>query len=131
MQALEGLESVELTSELARRLWQLYAAVGHTTVDDCKFESVLTLTEDATLKNVLVRLHDDAAAKAEVALEDAEERLSRLVRDFHFQRERLVQRQSLAALQQRDCDEKEELEVLQRIIENERNRQGISAPTDG
>ena len=38
---------------------------------------------------------------------------------------------TLAALKERDYDEEEELKVLQRIIENERSRQGISAPTDG
>ena len=78
-----------------------------------------------------MQLYEDACGKAEVALEDAENRLHGLVRDFCFQRERTAQRQSLAALQQSDCDEEEELKVLERIIQSERNRQGISAPTDG
>jgi len=45
--------------------------------------------------------------------------------------EKTTQRRTLAALQQDDYDEEEALEILQRIIQNERDRQGISAPTDG
>jgi hypothetical protein len=34
-------------------------------------------------------------------------------------------------LENRQLDEEEELAVLQRMIEQERSRRGISAPTDG
>jgi hypothetical protein len=78
-----------------------------------------------------VTLCDDACAKAEVAAVDAKNRLQGLIRGFEFQCERTAQRKTLAALKERDYDEEEELKVLQRIIESERSRQGISAPTDG
>ena len=76
-------------------------------------------------------MYDDACAKAEAALEDAEERLHGLIRDSRFRREQAAQRHTLAAMQQREYDEEEEIAILRRIIQNERDRQGISAPTDG
>ncbi|MFW6169600.1 MAG: DNA primase [Planctomycetota bacterium] len=128
--ALGMIESEQLVTAAGQQLWQLYRTAGE---EQAGFEcgNIMTLVEDPALKNTLVQLQDDAYAKAEVALEDAENRLHGLVRNFHFLRERRAERQTLAALQQREYDEKEELEVLQRIIQNERNRQGISAPTDG
>ncbi|MFO7901322.1 MAG: DNA primase [Planctomycetota bacterium] len=128
--ALGMIEGEQLASGVAHQLWRLYQSARDEQAG-FEFGEIMTLAEDPALKNTLVQLQDDAHAKAKVALEDAENRLRGLVRDFRFQRERRAQRQSLAALQQREYDEKEELEVLQRIIQNERNRQGISAPTDG
>lgn len=124
------IEGEQLVSGTGHQLWRLYQS-GREERAAFQFGEIMTLAEDPALKNTLVQLQDDAYAKAEVALEDAENRLHGLVRDFHFQRQRRAQRQTLAALQQREHNEKEELEVLQRIIQNERNRQGISAPTDG
>lgn len=128
--ALESIAVEQLTSALARRLWQLYEQAGQEQAG-FHFEAIMTVAEDAALKATLVTLCDDACAKAEVAAVDAENRLHGLVRGFEFQCERTAQRKTLAALKERDYDEEEELKVLQRIIENERSRQGISAPTDG
>lgn len=128
--ALNVVEREQLDSRAGHQLWQLYQNAGEQDIG-FDFDRIMTLTEDPALKNTLVHLQDDACAKATVALEDAEGRLHGLVRNFHFQRERRASSQTLAALEQREYDEKEELEVLQRIIQNERNRQGISAPTDG
>lgn len=128
--ALESIQNEQLSTPLARQLWQLYqtASEQQTTYH---FEQILTATEDPALKSVLVQLYEDACGKAEVALEDAEARLHGLFKTFDFERERTVQTQSLAALQQQGYHEEKEIEILQRIIDNERNRQGISAPTDG
>ncbi len=128
--ALAQIETQQLATPLAIQLWQLYqqsAGEGN----GFEFEELMTLAEDALLKTVLVQLHDDACSRAAAALEDADQRLQGLIRDLHFRQERSAQRQTLATLQERGYDEKEELEVLERIIQNERNRQGISAPTDG
>ncbi len=127
---LEVIQSEQLTSSLAASLWRLYQHVQQQQ-HGFEFEQIMTVAENPMIKNTLVQLYEGACGKAKVALEDAENRLHGLVRDFCFQRERTAQRQSLAALQQSDCDEEEELKVLERIIQNERNRQGISAPTDG
>ncbi len=128
--ALEQIRGEQLSSKLAHHIWQLYQRAQHEEIG-FEYEQIMTVAEDAALKSVLVRLYEDACGKAAAALEDADQRLQGLIRDLHFQRERSAQRHTLATLEERGYDEEEELEVLERIIQNERDRQGISAPTDG
>ncbi len=128
--AFEAVLVGQLSSSLAGQLWQLYRRARDERVG-FDFDNIMTLAEDAAIKAALVQLHEDACCKAELALEDAENRLHGLVSDLHFQQERTAQRRRLAALEQRDYDEEEESEILRKIIQNERDRQGISAPTDG
>ncbi|MBM4093422.1 MAG: hypothetical protein FJ276_29030 [Planctomycetes bacterium] len=128
--ALEAIAGAQLTSAAAHALWNLYAAARKQQLE-CDFCGILTATEDPALKNLLVDIDERARRKANDATEDAEDRLHGLVRDFHFQQQSAAQRQALAALGNRGYDEKEELAVLERIIQQERDRQGISAPTDG
>ncbi len=128
--ALESIEPAQLSSAPARALWELYEHARAEGVP-CTPDHVLTVAESAELKSLLVSLHELACRKAPLASIDAEHRLHGIVRDFHFREERTAQRQALASMEKREYDDKEELAVLQRIIEQERNRQGISAPTDG
>ncbi len=128
--ALEGVGQQQLSTPLARQVWQLYERARDEELG-FEFEQVLIVAEDAALKAALVRIYDEACTKAEAALENAEHRLQGLLRNLQFQQERMVHRHTLATLEQRGYDEEEELAVLERIIQNERNRQGISAPTDG
>lgn len=129
-QALESIEPAQLTSSEARQLWELYLRLRSDGVAG-EPSHVLTMAEDAQLKSRVVALHELACRKATLASIDAEHRLHGIVRDFQFQRQRTAQRQALAKMEKRQYDDKEELAVLQKLIEQERNRQGISAPTDG
>ncbi len=129
-QALESIDPLRLASLQARELWELYVHARSEGVA-CDPDNVLTMAENAEVKSLLVQLHELACRKAPLASIDAEHRLHGIVRDFDFQKERSAQRQELANMEKREYDEKEELAVLQKFIEQERNRQGISAPTDG
>jgi DNA primase len=129
-QALESIDAVHLRSSQAQELWTLYVR-AHGEGIACEPDHVLTLAEDAELKSLVVSLHELACRKAPLASLDAEQRLHAVVRDFQFQQQRTAQRQVLANMEKREYDDKEELAVLQKFIEQERNRQGISAPTDG
>jgi DNA primase len=128
--ARESIDPTRLTSLPARDLWDLYVRARSEGVT-CDPDNLLTMAESAELKSLLVHLHELACRKAELASIDAEHRLHGIVRDYDFQKERSAQRQALANMEKREYDEKEELAVLQKFIEQERNRQGISAPTDG
>ncbi|MHB9081236.1 MAG: DNA primase [Pirellulaceae bacterium] len=129
-QALETVEVAQLTSPRAREVWELYLCAQR---EGISYESreLLTLAESLELKSLLEQLYDQACRKASLASIDAELRLHGIVRDYHFQKQRFAQRRTLATLENREYDEQEELAVLQKMIEQERNRQGISAPTDG
>ena len=128
--ALAAIDVQTLGSETARAVWGLYENAAGEEVD-LQIELLLTLAEDAELKNLLVRLFDQAEQKAELASDTAEQRLNGLIDDFEERRKELSQRVALAALEKRDYDEEEELRVLERLIEEQRGRQGIPAPTDG
>jgi DNA primase len=129
-QALDTLELEQLVSAPALELWSLF---GLARQEGIAFDAhnLLTLAESLELKSLLERLYDQACRKAPLALLDAEDRLQGIVRDHQFQKQRTGQRSTMVKLENRQLDEEEELAVLQRMIEQERSRQGISAPTDG
>lgn len=128
--ALREIDASQLATPLARVIWELYLQACQASAG-CEPQELLTLAEDAELKTLIVRLHEQACRKAPLASIDAAERLAGIVRDLQVRRDLADQRRVLATLERHEYDEQEELAVLQRFIEQERNRQGISAPTDG
>ncbi len=128
--ALAAIDPAAMTTENARALWALFEQTARQDVE-LEFSQILTVAEDASLKSLLVHLMERAQDKAQDAAEAAEDRLNGLIRDFEKQRQELDQRATLAALEKRDYDEEEEVRLLEKLIEQQRGRQGIPAPTDG
>lgn len=128
--ALDEIDPALLTTPRARELWALYERARAEEVG-YEPEAVMTMAESMELKSTIAELCEQGSRKAEDSLLSAEERLDGLVRDFEFRKQRRGHRQQLAELQQQGADETEELALLERMIQHERNRQGISAPTDG
>lgn len=95
------------------------------------FGNVLTALDDPGLKNIWVEVDERAQAKAAEAQEDARQRLEGLIAGYRYALETKDRPHKLAALQERRLNEQEELDVLQKLIAQERNRQGISGPTEG
>ena len=87
--------------------------------------------EDPQLKSILVETDETANAKAEHTQTAAAERLDELVKGFQRDALRTAGRQQLAVLENNDLNIEEEKELLQQLIEQERQRQSMSAPTDG
>ena len=63
--------------------------------------------------------------------QDAASRLSWLIEHLRERRNADQGRAQQAALEQSNLGEDEELDILQQLVEQERKRQGIPAPTDG
>ena len=95
------------------------------------FGNVLTALEDPRLKNIWVEVDERAHAKAEDAQKDARSRLQGLIDDFRYALQAKDRGQELAALEEKRLSEQEERDALEKLIAQERDRQGISAPTDG
>lgn len=128
--ALAEIEPSMVTDATARTLLDVYSQV----IQECgngEFSSVLLALEDPRQKNLLVDIDEQARAKEPLAQEDAAARLRRLIDDLQMRADATQRRQTMAALEQRKLSEEEELGVLQDLIEKERKRQGIPAPTDG
>lgn len=129
-QAVQEIELGQLKSAAVRTIYHTFHCVqdvGHTP----DFGNVLTELEDPHLKNILVELDERAHAKAAEAQEDALVRLQGLVHHFHQELEAKDRRQKLAALEAKSLSDQEGLAALQHLIAQERNRRGISEPTDG
>lgn len=95
------------------------------------FQRVLAEMEEAKWKNLLVDLDEQAHAKVDSASEDLETRLKGLIEHYQQQKENQQQQNVVAALDQRQLDDQQELEMLEQLLQQKRNRLGTSAPTDG
>ena len=76
-------------------------------------------------------LDEQATEKEKHVQEDAASRLRWLIDHLRGRREADQGREKQAALEQKSLGEDEELDLLQQLVEQERKRQGIPAPTDG
>lgn len=128
--AVASIPSERLTTDDAVQLFGVYAA-RLDRGESVAFEEVLLSIENPYWKYLLVAADEDARDKSEPALESAAERLDGLVRHFELAAEAQRQRETVHALHAGGLDEEEELLALMRIVQSERNRQGISAPTEG
>lgn len=125
----------ELTTEHfstapARRIFNAYRSLlerGETP----EFAHILDELEEPQLKSLLVELDERASSREANAQEDAATRLRRLIEDMQYRFQVSDRRQQLALLEQKRLDEAQELNLLHQLVEQERKRQGIPAPTDG
>jgi hypothetical protein len=128
--AASQIEVAQLQSEATRAIYQTIGSI-HDAGRAPDFGNVLTALDDPRLKNIWVELDERAHAKAEEAQESTRNRLQGLIDHFRHVRETKDRRQELAALEEKRLSEREEVEALELLIAQERDRRGISAPTDG
>ncbi len=125
--ALERFPMSALISETARILWQTYMDLelaGYA----LDFGSIMSATENLTLKNVLVSLEQEATQKSEVIKLDADQRLHGLCDRLARQDQLLHEQHQVRALESKDLAANEELDLLQQVIEQARTRQGLLPP---
>jgi DNA primase len=125
--ALERFPMAALLSETARALWQTYMDLelaGYA----LDFGSIMSATEDLTLKNVLVSLEQEATQKTEVIKLDADQRLHGLCDRLARQDQMLQEQHKVRALESKDLAANEEMDLLQQVIEQARTRQGLLPP---
>lgn len=128
--ALAAILPDELSSRPTRTIYETYQVVL-SKGEPVEFNRILTELDDPQLKNLLVSLDEQATKKEKHVQEDAASRLRWLIEHLRGRREADQGRAKQAALEQRNLGEDEELDLLQQLVEQERKRQGIPAPTDG
>jgi len=128
--AVREIGTDRLRSEALRTIYELICGI-HDKGGTPDFGNVLTALEDPRLKNIWVELDERAHAKAEEALEDARNRLQGLFDKFRHALQDEASQRELAALEEKRLSGPEELDALEKLIAQRRDRQGISAPTDG
>ena len=118
----EGLSTPE-----AREIYTTFVelSAADATAD---FDHVLTELENPRLKHMLVQLEENARNKAAA---DPRQQLRDVIDAYRRRQDKQRRRTVLAELEQRNLDEQKEIELLQQFYDQKRERQGISAPTDG
>jgi DNA primase len=128
--ALEAITLEQVSSDAARRLLNCYQVLADAG-ENCEFHQVMTAVEEPPLKRLLVDLDEQASVKEPWAHEDAAARLRQLLDDLRYRTEERAGRERLAAIEARRVTDEEELAILNELLDRERKRHGIPAPTDG
>lgn len=117
----------EIASPLCRRLLTLCFA-ERAAGRDPTFDRLLVMLDDARLKNLLVDLEERGRTK-EVA--DPADWLQQILGSIRQRRVLRQRQQQLAAMRQGQVDEQQGTDFILQLLEQERQRQGITDPTDG
>jgi DNA primase len=127
--AREAIRPEELASGACRRIFETCCrlhAVGQTPT----FDRLILEFDEPVLKGLLVEFDEQAAAKG-THVSNPQTLLEELIRGFERRRLDKSRPAQVVALREGNLDPNQEVELLARIIEQQRARQGISRPTDG
>ena len=125
--AIERFPVANLFTSTAKRLFQLVLDLeleGHA----LDFDSLMSATEDAGLKSVLVSIEDHAARKTPLSLMTADERLHSLCERLSGQDDKAQRRSQIQSLEKKQMDEETSLNVLHDIVQQARIRHGLFPP---
>ncbi len=127
---LESVHSDEFSAGPLRKIYELINEAFHDS-REVSFEALLLTLEDDVLKDLLIRLDDQAGHKQNETGFDLRWQLNCVLLEFDRRRSELGKTQLINQLQQKDMDAQQEEVALVELLEAMRQRKGISAPTDG
>jgi DNA primase len=125
----EAIRPEELASRACRRIFETCCRLN-AAGDPPTFDRLILEFDEPVLKGLLVEFDEQAAAKGShvggplVLLEE-------LIRGFERRRMEKRRPAQVVALREGNLDADQQVELLDRIIQEQRARQGISRPTDG
>ena len=124
---IERFPSTILGSEAARRLWRLYTDLelaGYA----LDFDSVMSATEDPSLKNILVCLEMEATEKLQFLKVEPEDRLHALCERLATQDQAMQDQLRVRELESKLLAADDELNLLQQVIAQARDKQRLIPP---
>jgi len=124
---IEVIRPEYLSSEACRRIFATCCSLAESGTTP-SFDRLLLEFDDLQYKNLLVELDERGQTKG---AHDLAVRLHELLEGFRRRDNERHLRAQTRVLQGRTLGAAEELAALQDLIDQERRRQGISAPTDG
>jgi DNA primase len=126
-QVFDAVTHGDLTTPGAKTLYEKCLEL-HAHGQAADFQRLLLEFDDVQVKTLLVEL--DAQAQA-LGSAEIDSRLADVLASFRRRREQHTRRTHTAALKTNQLQEDEALRILLQIQQQERNRQGISGPTEG
>ena len=125
--AIERFPVANLSSVTAKKLFQLVLDLeleGHA----LDFESVMSATEDAGLKSVLVSIEEHATRKTPLSMMTADERLHSLCERLSGQDDKAQRRSQIQSLETKQLDEETSMNLLHDFVQQARVRHGLFPP---
>ena len=125
--AIERFPVANLSSVTAKKLFQLVLDLeleGHA----LDFDSVMSATEDACLKSVLVSIEEHAARKTPLSMMTADERLHSLCERLSGQDDKAQRRSQIQSLETKQLDEETSMNLLHDFVQQARVRHGLFPP---
>lgn len=122
--AIERFPTSCLGSDAARALLQIYMDLelaGY----ELNYGSVMSAIEDVSVKSLLVSIEEQASKKSPFSSWDAQQRLQSLCERLSKVDQQVEDQQRLRVLESKRLDEKEEMDLLQQMIEQARSRHGL------
>jgi DNA primase len=127
--ARAAISPAELISPVLRRIYETGCRLLDVGVLP-DFDRLILEFDDPSLKSLLVDLDEQGRAKGSRMAEPAE-LLSELLKAFQRREVEKQQPGQLVALREQNLDDDQEKDLLQKIVQQARSRQGISDPTEG
>ena len=125
--AIERFPVANLSSVTAKKLFQLVLDLeleGHA----LDFDSVMSATEDACLKSVLVSIEEHAVRKTPLSMMTADERLHSLCERLSGQDDKAQRRSQIQSLETKQLDEETSMNLLHDFVQQARVRHGLFPP---
>ena len=125
--AIERFPVANLSSVTAKKLFQLVLDLeleGHA----LDFDSVMSATEDACLKSVLVSIEEHAVRKTPLSMMTADERLHSLCERLSGQDDKAQRRSQIQSLETKQLDEETSMNLLHDFVHQARVRHGLFPP---
>jgi DNA primase len=116
-------------SGVCRRIFETCCRLADTGIEP-SFERLMLEFDEPALKNLLVELDEAGQAKGSPA-GDPHELLLELIKTLQKKETEKQRPRQILALREGGLDEKRQIELLEQVLRQERNRQGITEPTDG
>jgi len=125
--AIERFPIANLSTATAKKLFQLVLDLeleGHA----LDFSCVMSATEDAGLKSVLVSIEEHAARKTPLSMMTADERLHSLCERLSGQDDKAYRRSQIQSLETKQLDEETAMNLLHDLVQQARVRHGLFPP---
>ncbi|MEX0794871.1 MAG: DNA primase [Pirellulaceae bacterium] len=119
----------EIISEPAKEIYSVYRELAMAN-SPCDFTSVLTELPSEKLKYLLIDLDEHRHSKSTM---EPEEELKAIIGQYHKRHDERLINQQMSELEPKSqtLSDQEQLDILSQIIEQQKNRQGISSTTEG
>jgi len=130
-QAQAAIRPEELASQACRRIYETFCRL-QAAGEEPSFSRLILEFDEPVMKGLLVELDEQAVAKESHATNPKPQTLlQELIRGFERRRIERRRPAQVVALREGNLDPAAQAELLARIIQEQRARQGISRPTDG